>query len=167
MEDWEEYTAESTPAFSLEGLRTQGRVVGCYDGDTLTVAMRFRGVMNKFACRIQGIDTCEMKSKSTENRSSAIRARNRVLQLLGCPVELEQTLTKKEIQKMLHSHVVVVDIHCSKFDKYGRLLCDIYVSDGRSISEVLLSEKIAYSYDGKTKLTEDEQEVAIKFSDGC
>jgi endonuclease YncB( thermonuclease family) len=33
----------------------------------------------------------------------------------------------------------------------------VFINDGRSIASVLLEEKLAYKYDGKTKLTEKEQ----------
>ena len=54
-------------------------------------------------------------------------------------------------------------VKCHDFDKYGRLLLDLYLDkDEKSISDVLLEEKLAYVYNGKTKLNEDEQLNLLK-----
>ena len=50
-------------------------------------------------------------------------------------------------------------IECVDFDKYGRLLTNVFLNkeDDKSISDILLEEKLAYKYNGDTKLTEEEQ----------
>ena len=44
----------------------------------------------------------------------------------------------------------IVTIKCGKFDKYGRLLIDIYYKK-QHINQWLIDEKYAFAYDGKTK----------------
>ena len=163
--DFSRYGLASTPALSLEGLITPARLVDQYDGDTNTLIIPFKGEYFKFTCRMLGIDTCEMKSKVKENKENAVRARNRVLQLVGVPgVDLATPYTRKKIQSMLDERVIVVWVHCHGADKYGRLLGDIYASadtSGKSIAKILLEEKLAYEYYGETKLTEDQQADAM------
>lgn len=154
----------STPSLSLEGLFTPARLVDQYDGDTNTLIIPFKGEYFKFTCRMLGIDTCEMKSKNKENKETAIRARNRVLQLVGLPVDLATPYTRKKVQAMLEERVVVVWVHCHGADKYGRLLGDIYTSadsSEKSIAKMLIDEKLAYEYYGETKMTEDQQADAM------
>jgi endonuclease YncB( thermonuclease family) len=61
--------------------------------------------------------------------------------------------------------VCIVFIKCYEFDKYGRLLADVYINyndiNSKSISEILLNENLAYKYDGGKKLSEDEQNDII------
>lgn len=151
----------STPALTLEGIFTPVRVVDVYDGDTLTVVVPFKGDYFKYTCRMMGIDTCEMKSKIKENKETAIRARNRVLQLLGVPIQdLATPLARKKIQGMLNDQIVVAWLHCFHFDKYGRLLADVHCvadKDSKCVSKILIEEKLAYEYFGETKLSEEQQ----------
>lgn len=143
----------NTPLFSLTGLKTWARLVDVYDGDTVTLVIPFGGEFYKFKCRLFGIDACEMTS--VQNRELAIKARDRVVELSGT----ETAPTKKEIRQKLNSRVVLVWVVCHNFDKYGRLLVDVYSSDTStaSFSKCLLDEKLSYEYAGKTKKTEDEQ----------
>jgi endonuclease YncB( thermonuclease family) len=66
--------------------------------------------------------------------------------------------------KFLSDNVYLVYIKCKDFDKYGRLLGDVYKTDEDDISfsEILMEEKLAYFYDGKKKLTEEEQIEILK-----
>lgn len=159
MEDFSKYGL-STPSLSLEGMFTPARLVDQYDGDTNTLIIPFKGEYFKFTCRMLGIDTCEMKSKIKENKENAIRARNRVLQLVGLPVDITAAYTRKKIQTMLDEQIVIVWVHCHGVDKYGRILGDIYTSSDsseKSIAKMLIEEKLAYEYYGDTKLTEEQQ----------
>lgn len=160
MEDFARYGL-STPPLTLDGMFVPARLVDCYDGDTATVVLPFRGDYFKFTCRMMGIDTCEMKSKIKENKETAIKARNRFLQLAGLPMsDLSAPLKRKAIQTMLDQQVVIVWLKCHDFDKYGRLLADFHTAPdatSKPISKTLIEEKLAYEYYGDTKLTEDQQ----------
>lgn len=149
----------STPAFSLQGQKLYGRVVSIYDGDTMTLVLPVFQQYFKYNVRLMGIDTCEMKSKSAENKDRAHQARNAVFTSLGIPVHLS---TRKEIQKYLQDNIIIVSIACSEFDKYGRLLGDVFAANNsESLSEMLIRQGLAYRYYGETKLTEEQQEKAL------
>lgn len=158
---FERYGFANTPALTLDGMFTPARIVDCYDGDTATVVIPFKGDYYKFTCRMMGIDTCEMKSKLKENKENAIRARNRLLQLVGLPItDLSAPLKRLGVRKMLDEKVVIVWLKCYDFDKYGRLLADFYTCSDMStktIAKTLIEEKLAYEYFGDTKLTEEQQ----------
>lgn len=158
-------------AFSLAGKVLPGMVVSVYDGDTMTVALPVFGEVYRFTVRVAGIDTPEIKSKSADLRAKAVRARNRVLQLIGLKgVGLEDPLTKKEIEGRLEKERPLVEVACKEWDKYGRLMAEVRpleydrttgVVRGPSVAEVLIAEKLAYAYGGETKLTEAEQSDVI------
>ena len=69
--------------------------------------------------------------------------------------------TAFKIRTALNREVYLINLCVSGTDKYGRLLADLYgledVLKTRSFSSILLSEKLAYSYDGGTKKTEEDQ----------
>ena len=63
-EIFKKYDNNTTPHFSLNGQKLWGRVVSLYDGDTLTIALNVFDAIYKFSVRMNGIDTCEIKSKN-------------------------------------------------------------------------------------------------------
>lgn len=156
-----EQTFSNTSIFSLEGIDTLARVLYVYDGDTMTLVIPLHDTFYKFSTRLQGIDTCEMKSKTEDIKKRAIRARNRVLTLIGAhpgTSSLDVQYTRNQIISMLTDTVCLVRVVCYKFEKYGRLLVEVYPSNSNeSISATLLREQLAYEYDGGTKLSEEQQ----------
>jgi endonuclease YncB( thermonuclease family) len=157
----------NTPFLSLKGIITKARVVSVYDGDTLTLIIPFKNEFFKFNCRMMGIDTCEMKSKLQQNRETAIKARNRVLQLLGVPVaDLNVKLTTQKIQSLLAENIYTCWVKCYETEKFGRTLVDVCTSNDmqRTVAQTLVNEKLAYEYKGDTKLTE-EQQVELQWID--
>ena len=65
------YDNKTTPHFSLNGQKLWGRVVNVYDGDTLTIVLSVFNGIYKFSVRMNGIDTCEVKSKNDKNKELA------------------------------------------------------------------------------------------------
>jgi len=155
--NWKEHTYSNTQSFSLQNLECYCRVVKIYDGDTITVIIPIFNNFYKFSVRLKNIDTCEMKSKNQTNKTIADNARKRLFELVT-----SQKLD--DCDKFLSENVNLVYIKCGDFDKYGRLLGDIYKNkdETKSFSEILMEEKLAYSYDGKKKLTEEEQIELLK-----
>lgn len=154
-----------TPAFTLKYTKCYARCVGVSDGDTCQLIIPFAGQMYKFSIRLQGIDTSEMTSKDPQNKARAIRARNRLIELVTggtspCP---EWVQTKKQVQSLLNEKVYLVWVECLEMDKYGRVLANLYHKEPHtddiqtSFSDILLQENLAYMYGGKTKLTPEEQ----------
>lgn len=147
------------PEFSLAGLKTYARVISIYDGDTITLIMPFAGMYYKFPVRVNGIDTCEIKSKNAENRQIAFRARNRLFELVtGSPWTGPENATKAQMETVLKKNVHLVWIECDELDKYGRVLGTVRATpNDQSFADILVASRLAYHYGGATKLTEEEQ----------
>jgi endonuclease YncB( thermonuclease family) len=164
-------TLDSTPQFTLKGRTLLGRVLDVYDGDTMTVAVFLRNSVEEqpvaLTVRLEGIDTCEMKSKSAALLSKAYQARNRLVQLCSETVEpciesLDHRMKRNDLRKYLASRGAIVELQCSEFDKYGRLLARVArVDTSENFSSILLRELLAYEYQGDTKLTETELEQLL------
>lgn len=146
-----------TPEFTLNGTCTNGRLVDIIDGDSLSIILPVFDNYYRYSVRINGIDTCELKSKNQENKTLALQARSCLLKLVTGK-DYPTTLSRQEIKQILNENVFVVYLKCLDFDKYGRLLAEIYTTGSHfCFSQHLLDNKLAYKYTGKTKLTETEQ----------
>lgn len=150
----------NTPYFSLIGKEMHCRVLDIYDGDTLTVVLNIFEQYFKFTIRLCGIDTCELKSCSEQNKHLAIKARNRLFELItGSNYESHDFKSKNDVKRYFDSSVSIIWIQCQEFDKYGRLLANLFKTQGDelSFSDTLIRENLAYAYLGDKKLTETEQ----------
>ena len=158
IRDLYRHHGNNTPYFSLKDVKTYARVIDVYDGDTITIVIDLNGFFLKFKCRLNGIDTCEIRSKNAPNKQLAIQAKNRLFNLITNHT-LDEMYNKKELIDYFDKNISIVWVHCLDFDKYGRLLIDCYSSpdEPKSFSQILIDEKLAYAYDGETKLTEDQQ----------
>ena len=109
-----------------------------YDGDTFTLAVHmFDTRWVRVRCRLRGVDTPEMRQPTKMareqrevNKRAALAARDFVRKLL------------------LHKWHHRVSSH--GFDKYGRMLVDVFVNDG-SLAAVLVSHGHGVPYNGGTK----------------
>lgn len=140
-----------TPYFGFDGETKLCKVISVYDGDTITVATMVHHKPALFKCRLQGVDTPEMKPPLSDvNRDVQIglarRARNRVAQMVtDCVVDLgARKLDLSENTKLLN-------VVCGGFDKYGRLLVTIPHDTSRSVGDVLIEERLGRVYLGGTK----------------
>ena len=91
--------------------------------------MKMFGKFYRFNCRIEGVDTPELRTRNKKEKAMGIKVRDE--------------LRKKILDKM-------VKVECGEFDKYGRLLVDIII-DNTSIKKWLIENNYAFSYDGGTK----------------
>ena len=150
----------NTKAFSLNGYNTKGRLVDIIDGDSLHIVLPMNFSIKeqtkdslyfyKYNIRLFGIDTCELKSKNDENKKLGIQARNKLLELV-LNKGYDKDVSKKDIKEILENNIVIVFVECLDFDKYGRLLANVYFEkDNNKInfSEYLLSNHLAYKYTG-------------------
>jgi endonuclease YncB( thermonuclease family) len=149
----------STPELSINGLKSYGRLVDIYDGDTVKIVLPVFDSYYKFSIRLNEIDTCEIKSKDKVLQENAIKARDRLFELLtNNKVDAVNAINgKNDIKKALDAEVYLVWVECDSKDKYGRILANIYKDKGstKSVSEILIEEKLAYRYGGKTKMTDE------------
>jgi micrococcal nuclease len=114
---------------------TGGRVIKCYDADTITIASKLpydSSPMYRLSVRLNGIDTPEIKGKgvSEEEKEAAKEARDFVSKLV-----FNKFVRLENIQS----------------EKYGRILSDVYVGDIH-LNDALLKERYAVKYDGGTKI---------------
>lgn len=158
----ENYNDLNTPLFSFNGISCISRVVDITDGDTIKTIINFNNNFYKIIVRLNNIDTCETKSKCENNKLLGIEAKKRLFNLITNK-NIDNN-DKKEIKKELNTNYYTVFIKCYDFDKYGRVLADIYKNeyDDVSFSSILINEKLAYIYGGKTKLTEEQQLELLK-----
>lgn len=137
------------PFFTLSGIKTMARLVDVYDGDTMTFIFPILGEnYYKFNVRLRGIDTPEMRSD--EGRCDALRARHEVLSICCDGYNLGVNCKRSDIREYLERNEINVLVECFEFDKYGRVLVDIY-KGGESLCELLLRGKLGYEYDGGKK----------------
>jgi endonuclease YncB( thermonuclease family) len=164
---------EKTPEFSLKGLATYARLVGIYDGDSVNLILPVGDRYCKFAARLVGIDTCEMKNNNKEAQAIARQARDRLVELcIGQkPVstshdpELAEKEKKTWIKKQLHDNVCLVYVKAGDLDKYARVLCELSKDESsESFSDILLRDKLAYPYMGQTKLEVEDQLAYLRSS---
>lgn len=114
----------------VDQLKTEAFVHSVYDGDSLKLIFPFQGVKYKWTCRMNGIDTPEIRSSDKNEKAFAYQVRDFV----------RAEILKKNI-----------NILCYCFDKYGRLLVDVYLDDGTCLNKLLVEQKFAFSYDGGKK----------------
>lgn len=86
----------------------------------------------KWVIRLMGIDTPEIKAKNATEKAAAVAARDFLRGLI---------LDK------------VIIIKCLEFDKYGRLLGNLFTTDNttKSLSELMIEKGHAKAYDGGKK----------------
>lgn len=127
---------DKTISFSFEGRQCLGKVVEVYDGDTVKIVFPLTDKepdrLYKWNCRLINIDTPELRSKNIEEKAYG------------------KLVKDKLCEKILNK---LVFIKCSDFDKYGRLLVEIFENSNseQSINNWLIENKYAKEYNGKTK----------------
>lgn len=158
LDELKNIKSSDIPQFSLNGLKTSGKIVEIYDGDTCKIVLLINNILQKFNCRINGIDTPEMKPLlSKSNREieikNAYRCRNRLIQLCTSTSVSANTDIDSDIKKVsLDTNTKIVHVECLEFDKYGRLLVNIYDTfKSMSYNEILVNEGFAKKYNGGTK----------------
>jgi micrococcal nuclease len=124
------------------------KVIKVYDGDTITIAAKIHPLDCKyyrFSVRLAHIDSPEIKSKDTNEKSYAIKA-------------------KTELEKIILNEYVQLKI--IKSDKYGRLLAEI-IYKNKSINDWMLANNLAVFYDGKKKSIVDWGKFKLSDTDFC
>jgi len=125
--------------FSLEGQTKLCKVVSVYDGDTCNVVFDNNGVINRWNVRMNGYDTPEMRpSKKLPNRDE---------------IKQKAILSRDFLKSLIFNNEQLVYLKCGKFDKYGRLLGDIYINedDKDSVNSLMIKSGHGYEYHGGTK----------------
>lgn len=105
------------------------KVIKVYDGDTVTIASKIGEVVYKFQVRLNGIDTAELRGTTGNTQRMA-------------------QLAKEKLHNIIFNEPIELKNIC--YEKYGRILCDIYYHD-LHINQWMLDHHLAIPYDGKTK----------------
>ena len=143
----------------LKGVKA--KIVEVYDGDTCKIVIPLQNTLYKFTCRLIGIDSPEIKPrKDKANRDNEIilakMARRELLKLIMCdnPLFDNIDIKKEDINSELEKNRKLVIVKCKEFDKYGRLLIEIYSIDKpeQSFNSILLNKNLCVQYDGGKKI---------------
>ena len=129
ISELQQLDCKSIQKFSLDGCEFHARVASVYDGDTITVIFKMNPefAYYKWNCRLLGIDTPELKTGN--HKTEGIKARD--------------FLREKILDK-------IIRIKCGDFDKYGRLLIQVFYED-IDINTLMITSGHAKSYFGGTK----------------
>ena len=104
-------------------------MISVYDGDTITVGAFIGQTRYAFKCRLDGIDTAEMRGSGPAEKPAAVEAKNALA------------------DKILGKCVTLGNV---SLEKYGRLLAEVWYK-GESVNKWLVEERYAVPYDGKAK----------------
>lgn len=149
LNDLIESTYNNTRDFSMRGTRIQAKVLRVYDGDTLYLCAPQYGRLHKFNCRMLGYDSPELK----QNQNHCFEARNAlVLETANIKgVELDSTISNKELNIILDSNTKVIEAEFKGKDKYGRELVRLYDESGCINERMIHKYGFNIPYDGKSK----------------
>jgi endonuclease YncB( thermonuclease family) len=120
-----------------------GKVLDVYDGDTVTISIIINRQNYNFKCRLNRIDCPELRCLKIQN--------NRDLEIKAA-LKVKQYLTNILLNRIIKFEFI-------KIDKYGRLLIELYLLDNTNISDILLNNKYAKFYNGKTKSRFNDYEL--------
>lgn len=144
-----EMTYDNLEEYSFKGKEMWAKVLDVYDGDTITVTVKVEDKYYRMNCRLQGIDTPELKSEDQEEKDAAKRARQHLIELLTGQ-KMGAEATRKEVQAMCGNVNSVVKVECGEADKYGRTLVEIWKGE-ECVNEKMKKDGYAGVYDGGTK----------------
>ena len=149
--DYQLHHSKKGTKFSYDGLTLKAKAVDIYDGDTLTLIFRYRGVLQQHSCRMLSYDSPEMKPpKNKAGRDLEISAAKEA---------------KDALAKLVENRVLTVK--CHKFDKYGRILVTLYItqkaygfipfccSTSIDVNQYMIDNEYGLPYDGGTKTIVD------------
>ncbi len=119
--------------FTFKGTKTFARVMSVYDADTITITFDVNGTCHSFSIRILDIDSPEVKASTTLESKVAKRLR-------------------EVIKTLILDQIVYVEIH--DYDKYGRLLADVFIVDALDNSNIRIAD-ILLKYECVRKYTKD------------
>ena len=128
-------SVSDAPDFSkcVDGKVLEAKVISVYDGDSIKVIFPLNGVLYRWSCRLNGVDTPEIRTRNLKEKEMGYKVRD--------------FLREKILNK-------VVTLNCGELDKYGRLLVDINY-ESENINQWLITNGYAYEYNGGRKKSWD------------
>jgi endonuclease YncB( thermonuclease family) len=128
----EDCTNSNTQEVTFNQDVKQAKVVDAYDGDTIKVCFAFAGKFYKFPIRMLGYNCAEMKPPKTDPEYDAIKAK-----AIAARDYLRSLILGK-----------VVFIQCFDYDKYGRILANVYL-DHTLADQVCVNQMMIANGHGK------------------
>ena len=131
-------TFDSTPTYSLLGVKCCGRVLRVYDGDTVWLAVVYPGKkVYKYRVRLYGNDSAELHPRLSDADHEDVR-----IAAQNAKEYLEQLLAKSSYVK----------VEFFTYDKYGRPLVKLWLpGEELSINEQMILKGHAVEYYGGTQ----------------
>jgi endonuclease YncB( thermonuclease family) len=123
-------TNRNTPKFNINGWYYT-KVLKVYDGDTFTAGFAIDGKVVKKSTRMYGYNSQELHGGTERTREQG-------------------QLCKQALHDMIYGKIVVMNI--LDFDKYGRLLVDVYVPKNREIPQNIIENDNPQEYKETNKL---------------
>ncbi len=134
MINWDDVN-NNVKIFSFEGRVCECKVVSVYDGDTVKLVFPLTDKepdhLYKWNCRLINVDTPELRTRNLKEKEFGKKVRD--------------ILREKILNK-------VIKVKCLDFDKYGRLLVELFMGE-ESINNWLIENEYAKKYDGGKKTT--------------
>lgn len=119
--------------FSFDGFNCLAKVIRVHDPDTITIVFKYQNTFYKKNLRLNGIDAPELHSK-IKSEADLCKAGQ---------VYLSGLILNK-----------IIKVHMGAFDKYGRILSNIYLyPDNTDIIQNLITGGFVREYDGGHKDT--------------
>ena len=128
-------SSNASTLFTLDGTICAAKISKVYDGDSFYMNISFHNKIVAFKCRLNGIDTPELRGGTVREKRLALIARDRVRELVDGKI---------------------VCVTCGKFEKYGRVLVSVVLDDGTNLRDILIKEGLGFAYDGTRKRTDWE-----------
>lgn len=138
---------EEVDYFNFEGLECPVKIVDIYDGDTISVIFHYRNQYYKYRCRLRRINSDELHLivKRENDTKLANQARIKLAEkILGCDVDLE--CKRSQLREMLSNHTSLNYCKFYDFDKYGRLLIELYETEechSQNLNDFLINHGLA------------------------
>ena len=120
---------EDAPWLSMDGELSRCKVIDVYDCDTVTLLVVFGGKVYKKRTRLANIDSAEIRTRNLDEKKFGL--------------DSKKWLSDKIMGKKLW-------VRCGDWDKYGRLLGELFEDKECliSINDEIVKNGYAYYYDG-------------------
>ena len=128
------------PVFSLKGKIKKAKIVDVYDGNGCTAVFYLNKTLYKWNIRLSGYELPELRhGKFSDNRHLELK---------------KATESRKFLKSLIMKENQLVYIKCGDFDKYGRLLGEIFINknDSKSVNQLMIKHGRGVPYDGCNKL---------------
>ena len=111
-------STETIDEFSLQGKKLLCKIVDVYDGDSVKAVFYTSTILHKWAVRLIGINTPELRpSRKLENRLEIIQKAKE---------------SRDHLKKIFEQTDNLVYILCGDFGKYGRLLGTFFIDANKN-----------------------------------